>query len=122
VGDLSEHFSRWEFADRRAPSRSNARRAPIVDPSLVAVLERLRAIDDRPLPIVSGFRTAATNRLVGGAPNSQHLFGRAADIPQGRFTVAQARRAGARGIGHCDGWVVHVDVRRSAAVVIFRDC
>lgn len=36
---------------------------------------------DRPLVLLSGFRTKATNqRLEGAAPNSMHLYGKAADI------------------------------------------
>lgn len=121
MGDLSPHFNRSEFRDRHARPGSAAATSPFVHPLLVRVLEHLRAIDSRPLSIVSGFRTPATNRRVGGATNSQHLRGRAADIQGGRFTVAQAVAAGARGVGHCDGWVVHVDVR-PGALVIFRDC
>lgn len=117
MGDLSAHFSRAEFRDRTT--------GEVRDPPqrLLEVLERLRAAGGgRPLPIVSGYRSETHNRAVGGAPNSQHLRGRAADLPSGRFTVAQAVAAGARGIGHCGGWVVHVDVRQSSRVVIFEDC
>lgn len=116
MGDLSPHFSASEFRDHRDGSLIGP------DPQLLSVLECLRAIDGRPLSIVSGYRSPATNRAVGGAPRSQHLLGRAADIQGGRFTVAQAVACGARGIGHCDGWVVHVDVRRVPAPVIFDDC
>lgn len=116
MGDLSPHFDSSEFRDHRDGSLVGP------DPELVQVLERLRAIDGRPLPVLSGYRSPATNRLVGGAGRSQHLVGRAADIPAGRFTVAQARAAGARGIGWCHGWVVHVDVRPARRAVIFEDC
>jgi uncharacterized protein YcbK (DUF882 family) len=82
------------------------------DPALVAALERLRAARGGiPLRIVSGRRSAAHNRAVGGAPRSQHLYGRAADIPSGYATVLQAERAGFRGIGSKGAWAVHVDVR-----------
>lgn len=116
MGDLSPHFSASEFVDRRT--------GQLVGPSveLVAVLEHLRALDGRPLPVLSGYRSAATNALVGGARHSEHLVGRAADIPSHRFTVDQAIAAGARGIGRCHGWVVHVDVRPSPSPVIFDDC
>lgn len=91
------------------------------DPELVAILERIRSGIGRPLPIVSGYRSPATNRIVGGAPRSYHLRGRAADIPSGLVTVEQAVAAGARGIGVRKGWVVHVDSRRTARPVIFDD-
>lgn len=116
MGDLSPHFSRWEFRDHRTGELQGP------DPELVQVLERIRAIRPGPLRIVSGYRTPATNRSVGGARQSQHLMGRAADIPSGRCTVEEAIRCGARGIGHCHGWVVHVDVRPARSPVIFLDC
>lgn len=116
MGDLSEHFSRWEFRDRRTGGLVGP------DAALVAVLERIRRSIGRPLPIVSGYRTAATNRSVGGAPRSQHRVGRAADVPSGLVTVEQARAAGARGIGVRKGWVVHIDTRRTVGpVVVFDD-
>jgi uncharacterized protein YcbK (DUF882 family) len=82
-----------------------------IDHALIDVLERIRALDGRPLRIVSGYRSPARNRAVGGAQRSQHLYGRAADIPQGRATVDQAAAAGARGIGERNGWAIHVDTR-----------
>jgi uncharacterized protein YcbK (DUF882 family) len=114
VGDLSAHFSRSEFADHRTGEVR-------VDPELVTRLEALRAIVGRPCVIVSGFRSKATNATVGGARNSQHLYGRAADLQPGYATVGQAQGAGFTGIGHCRGWAVHVDVRPGPSVE-FPDC
>lgn len=105
MGDLSPHFSRREF-----DSRDGVKAAPT--PELVAALERLRAlVGHKPLRIVSGYRSPAHNRAVGGKPRSQHLYNRAADIPPRYATVAQAVAAGFTGIGDKDGWAVHVDVR-----------
>ena len=104
MGDLTPHFSRREF-----DSHDGAHAAPA--PELLAALERLRAMVGRPLRIVSGYRSPAWNKRVGGAPRSQHLYNRAADIPPGYATVAQAAGAGFTGIGESDGWAVHVDVR-----------
>lgn len=105
MGDLTAHFSRSEFVDRRT--------GQLVEPParLLAVLEVVRWIGGRPLRIVSGYRSPETNSEVGGAPASRHLFGDAADIPSGFVTVDQAAAAGAVGIGEKDGWAVHVDVR-----------
>jgi len=118
VGDLSAHFSRAEFAEHGSgalPGGMPARR-------LVDVLEAIRAASGgRALTIVSGYRSPAYNRSVGGAPDSQHIYGRAADLPPGYCTAEVAQRAGAVGIGVCDGWVVHVDVRPTRPV-IFKDC
>ena len=47
---------------------------------LCETLEVLRAALGRPITILSGFRTAAYNRRIGGARASQHVEGRAADI------------------------------------------
>jgi uncharacterized protein YcbK (DUF882 family) len=83
-----------------------------VHPDLLDALERLRtAAGDRHLRIISGFRTPAKNASVGGAPQSQHLLGRAADVPFGYATVGEAVQAGFVGIGSRGGWAVHVDVR-----------
>jgi uncharacterized protein YcbK (DUF882 family) len=116
LGDLSPHFSKAEFRDHRT--------GELVGPDrlLVEVLERIRALSGEPLRIVSGYRSAATNRAVGGARRSQHRLGRAADLPRGTCTVEQALAAGATGVGHCDGDVVHIDVRRIAVPLIFADC
>lgn len=104
MGDLSLHFSRREF-----DSHDGARAEP--DPRLIEALERLRAMVGRPLRIVSGYRSPAHNKAVGGKRRSQHLFNRAADIPEGYATVSQAVAAGFTGIGSKGPWAVHVDVR-----------
>lgn len=105
MGDLSPHFSVNEFRDHRTGEIVGP------DPNLIFVLERIRALSGRPLRIVSGYRSPETNRRVGGARYSQHLLGRAADIPEGMATVAQAVGAGAVGVGHHNGWAIHIDVR-----------
>jgi uncharacterized protein YcbK (DUF882 family) len=75
-------------------------------------LETVRALaGGHPLRIVSGYRCPPHNKAVGGAKDSQHMYGAAADIPAGRVTPAQATRAGFTGLGIQAGWVVHVDVR-----------
>ena len=44
-------------------------------------LEALRTrLGDKPLIVTSGFRSRSCNAKVGGATNSQHLYGNAADI------------------------------------------
>ena len=43
-------------------------------------LQVLREHINRPIVILSGYRTLSHNKLVGGAPHSQHLLARAADI------------------------------------------
>jgi uncharacterized protein YcbK (DUF882 family) len=119
VGDLSAHFSRWEFVDHTTGGLVGP------DPALIELLERIRASVGRPLRIVSGYRSPTHNRAVGGARRSYHLTGRAADFERGVVPVSVAVAAGAGGIGSCDGWAVHIDTRRSRSSgrpVIFRDC
>lgn len=108
---LSPHFRLSEFRDRR----TGAVRGP--DPELVLVLERIRMLRGRPLTIVSGYRSPETNRAVGGARSSQHLYGRAVDIPSGYVSEDEARECGALGIGLSGEWVTHVDVRRGRPAV-----
>lgn len=62
-------------------------------------LQALRhALGDRPLVVNSGFRSTSCNSAVGGASNSRHLYGDAADLgagTQGFCTIAkQARNHG----------------------------
>ncbi|HET8641148.1 MAG TPA: M15 family metallopeptidase [Pseudonocardiaceae bacterium] len=84
-------------------------------------LEALRhKLGDRPIAIGSGFRSYACNSSVGGASDSRHLYGTAADLGTGSGpTLCQmasaARNAGFDGIfgpgypGHNDH--THVDNR-----------
>lgn len=51
-----------------------------IDPELAEVLQKIRDYFGKPVTINSGFRTASYNKKVGGAPYSQHLYGKAADI------------------------------------------
>ena len=44
------------------------------------VLQPLRDMLGKPITITSGFRNKLLNQKVGGASNSQHLYGQAADI------------------------------------------
>lgn len=117
MGDLSAHFSRAEFVCHGFGKKGHVDHQLEISPRLLELVEVLRAIDGRPLKIVSGHRCRWWNRKVGGARGSMHLDGRAADLAPGRFTPAVALAAGARGVGvDRDGWVVHVDVRGGRAV------
>ena len=112
MGDLTPHFSLSEFRSRDGVAHPDR----LVLMRLVAHLEVLRCIcGSRPIRIVSGYRSPAHNRGVGGATESRHLVGDAADLPRGYATVAQAERAGFRGIGSEGKWAVHVDLRPGRA-------
>lgn len=71
---LSTHFSRSEFACNCGCGFNT------VDTELLTVLEIIREHFDSPIKITNGCRCLARNAEVGGAENSQHLIGRAADI------------------------------------------
>lgn len=78
AGDLSAHFSRFEFNQHGDPMPVDQIK---VSPDLVDKLEKLRhIIGDRPIHICSGYRSPLYNMVVGGVPRSQHMLGKAADI------------------------------------------
>lgn len=114
MGSLSKHFGHSEFACRCGCGFGQPH------PRLVNVLEKLRERGGgKPIEIVSGLRCPPHNNAVGGARRSRHQSGEAADIRGGKFRERDARAAGATGIGLKDGWVVHVDVRRSQTPVVW---
>lgn len=91
----------------------------IVDCPSMDALQTLRNVIGKPLIINSGYRSIEYNRKVGGAPNSQHLKGKAFDIritPQvSREDIKNhAKAAGFKGIGDYDSFV-HVDTREKPA-------
>lgn len=112
---LSRNFRRSEFVCR------HCRLLPTLDQVLVDSLQRMRSAMGKPLRIVSGYRCSIHNRAVGGSRTSQHLRGRAADVPAGYATVRQWQDAGMTGIGVRGGQVVHVDTRRDVGHIVFED-
>ena len=53
------------------------------------VLQPLRDKLGKPMVITSGYRNSQVNKLVGGANNSGHLYGQAADFVVNGMTPAQ---------------------------------
>lgn len=104
MGDLTKNFSRSEFRC------GHCGRLDALDLELVRCLQRLRDMVKKPLAIVSGYRCCEGNASVGGSKYSQHLFGRAADIPAGYATARQCNLAGFSGVGLRRRKVVHVDL------------
>ena len=72
--NLSEHFKASEFR-----CKDGSEEILIAD-SLIDILETIRNHFEAPVKINSGYRTPAWNSKVGGAPNSYHCKGMAADI------------------------------------------
>jgi hypothetical protein len=83
---LSPNFDLSEFIVSQYASRfdiDNRPRQPIIDNLTrlcVEVLEPLRAAVKKPIIISSGYRSLALNKAIGGASNSAHTLGLAADI------------------------------------------
>lgn len=101
-GKLSAHFAIDEFRSR-GNGRVKCHR------ELLRALERARE-EVGPIVIVSGYRDPDYNHFIGGARNSQHLYGTAADV---RFPLGVANRVGYSGIGTCGDLCLHGDVRHA---------
>lgn len=84
---LTEHFTLEEMmhsataSKRKIENRITAEEVNNLQRLCTEVLEPLRAHFGFPIRINSGFRCKELNKAVGGAPNSYHTRGRAADIP-----------------------------------------
>ena len=78
-GFLSTNFRAAEFACRHCGKLPPGG----MDPKLIDALQGLRDSTGKPITINSGYRCEIHNKNVGGAKNSQHLLGTAAD-----FTIA----------------------------------
>lgn len=86
---------------------------------LIDILEDVRRhFGNKAVNINSGYRCATHNRNVGGAKNSQHLFGSAADIwirgvdPHDVYKYLDPNHEG--GLGHYNSFT-HIDVRDNRA-------
>jgi len=74
MGDISKHFNRKEFACKCGCGFDT------VDVKTLELAEEVRQFTGKPVIVHSGCRCATHNRMVGGAPNSQHKKARAADL------------------------------------------
>lgn len=101
-----------------------------IDPLLVSALQRLRDEVQRPVIVNSGCRCRSHNAAVKGAPQSQHIRGKAADIKIDGMTSREIfdvlRRLYLDGelyVGYVyaiNGRSVHVDVRAPQSQVVRR--
>ncbi|KAH0795631.1 DUF882 domain-containing protein [Histomonas meleagridis] len=71
---LSSHFKVREFRCKDGSDKI------IISSDLVNLLEKIRNHFGKAVTINSAYRTASYNKKVGGATNSQHVKGTAADI------------------------------------------
>jgi uncharacterized protein YcbK (DUF882 family) len=110
MGDISKHFSREEFACKCGCGFNT------VDIELLDVLVEIRTHFDDAVTINSACRCRKHNGSVGGGANSQHIYGRAADItvegvsPDTVQTYLKNLLPGQFGIGTYDTFT-HIDSR-----------
>ena len=110
MGELSPHFSCAEFACHCGCGFTVPNR-PLVD-----LLEKLRIEVGKPIHILSGCRCRMHNRNIGGAKNSQHTLGNAADIKINGMTPDEVAHHASIVMNHGGGIGIyksfnHVDVR-----------
>lgn len=111
---LSNNFKVNEFACKDGSD------VIFVSPELVSILQKIRDYFGKAVNINSGYRTPTYNKSVGGASQSQHLYGTAADIriagvePKDVAAYAETLLFNTGGIGIYNNFV-HVDVRKEKA-------
>lgn len=116
MGDVTAHFSKYEFRCRDGSEHE-------IDCGLLAMLEAIRCHFNSPVTITSGYRSPNYNAAVGGASNSQHLYGTAADFQVSGLDIKEVYRwcdemfpVSGLGLYHRGGWGwVHIDNRGSRA-------
>lgn len=117
---LSANFSLYEF------NCKDENKTPVPEKYLQNIkelaknLEIIRAEFDKPIQIISGYRTPEYNKSIGGAAKSQHMLGKAADIKIDGVTSKELKTVILRlinekklsqgGVGSYPGFV-HYDVR-----------
>lgn len=109
-GHLSRNFTEAEFRCRGTGTLPPGG----MDPELIRVLQAVRDHYGVPVTINSGFRSVQHNAAVGGAPNSQHILGKAADFvvrgvsPADVFRMLDKTHPG--GLGRYNTFT-HIDTR-----------
>lgn len=111
MGDLSQNFSKHEFACQCGCGYGM--NDGDVDAALVMLLERIRARVGGVVRLNSGCRCEKHNLAVGGATHSTHKLGQAADIRveggwHRRRVLDAAILEGAEGVGVAKTFI-HVD-------------
>jgi uncharacterized protein YcbK (DUF882 family) len=82
MGDLSPHFSTSEMACHDCGRM-------VLDPGLIPALEALRSLGPEPIIVDDAYRCPEHNSSVGGVQDSQHIYGKAADIQIVGLTLQQ---------------------------------
>ena len=90
---LSPNFSLEEMTVSETAARKGINNVPdeatIINLKQLCkyVLEPLRTLIGVPLLVTSGYRSIALNKAIGGAKNSQHCLGMAADVHCNKYNV-----------------------------------
>jgi uncharacterized protein YcbK (DUF882 family) len=113
VGDISEHFRRQEFECKCGCGFDP------VDVELVKLCELVRKMNGGiPITPNCGSRCAFHNDKVGGSSRSQHLIGKACDLPVKNpleiYWALDKLYSNKYGFGVYDNFI-HVDVRAKKA-------
>jgi len=83
---LTDHFSLEEMSFSETAVRHGISNKPDTDSRhnlmelCESMLEPIREIAGGPITVTSGYRSPTLNSIIGGAPQSQHKTGEAADI------------------------------------------
>lgn len=112
IGDKPTNFKVYEFACH------NGNDTILVSGKLVKALQKIREHFNAPVSITSAYRTAEYNKKVGGAKNSYHVQGMAADITVTGISNREVAKFAASfllgvGLYNYTGGFVHVDTRTS---------
>jgi hypothetical protein len=115
LGDLSEHFSKTEFACHCCGALQ-------IEANLIEALEQLRTLAGKPVLVHDGYRCPAHNLEVGGVGDSEHIRGTAADVSIPELSLQQMFELALQipaflngGIGAYDGSFLHLDIRSHPA-------
>lgn len=109
----TEHYCQDEFACKCGCGLN------LVREELLYLCEFVRKLNgDKPLPVSSGTRCATYNKKVGGAPNSKHVLGLAADLPvddpKSIYQELERLFLYSHGLGLYSNFI-HVDIRDKKA-------
>ena len=119
MGDISQHFSRYEFQCKCGECGRDA-----VDAELLKILEFVRQYFGQPIRITSANRCEKHNKAIMGSQKSQHLLSKAVDLkvkmvePILVYNLLNETFPTQYGIGYYDetkGNFTHFDVRQKKA-------
>lgn len=116
--DDIKYFSKKEFACKCGMCGGYPAE---IDMGMVKIADLIRERIGKPIGVNSGLRCREHNSNVGGAYNSQHLYGTAADLgcpngvtPEKMASIAQEIMGDTGGIG-IYSWGIHIDTRKAVA-------